>query len=100
MITKEQLNGLNFEKIQERSSELEKFTDYIPILIYSNLKNPQNRWEYLRKQGLYEEGLKQKQHARNSLKKAEDKFEYQINELIEWINKYPEFTDLINIKEL
>ena len=99
MITKEQVNGLNFNKIHQRSDELEKFTDYIPILIYSNLKNPQKRWEYLRKQGLYEEGLKQKQHARNNLKKAEDKFEFQLNELINWVNKYPEFIDLINIKK-
>ena len=90
-------NGLNFEEIQKHSEELEEYTGLLPsfILLYINISNYNDN---LREHGLYDEILKERINRRQKLRKAEDKSEIKLKELIKWINENPNYTNLINLK--
>lgn len=97
MIKVNDFNGLNFNEIQKCRDELEKYKGLLPSLILLHLHNG-NYDNNLREQGLYDEILEQRKNRRKKLRKAENKNEIKLKELIKWINENPQYTSLINLK--
>ena len=92
MITKEEYNGLNFNNIEKHVKEIEEFDGDIPFLLY-NCISISNRLEYLERINQKYEREKLAEHRKNIT------FEREIEEVIEWVNNNPMFSDIIKIKK-
>ena len=91
MITREQWKGLNFKKIEEYQKDIETYDGSISYAFYDFI-TISNRIDYLNSIGNQYEYGKIKQH-RNQKPDVEE----EIMEIIKWINKNPEYGDMIKI---
>lgn len=91
MITEKDIKGLNFNNIQKRSKEIEKYSGKLPILIY-NYINMSNHEKHITKKTLDSYNAEREMYIKLT---DDETYEYEINELIKWINKNPQFTDLL-----
>ena len=95
MISKDDLNGLNFDRLDERRDELERFDGMLPILLYNNISLI-NHEKYI------SDDIKQAYSDRREMYikfNDEEAYEYEIEELLEWISNNPQFMDLILLSE-
>lgn len=97
MINTDDWNGLNHKVIRERSDELVTFDDYIPSELRRYI-NMQERNNYLKHKGLYDKIINQRKKKREEFKKNKDNIDWQIQEVLSFVNSYPIFEDFIKIK--
>ena len=95
----EQFKSLNYTEIKKHAQQLSTVEDYIPRL-FRTLEFSKYRKEYLNENPKFKEKLdKIKKKKRKEFKKTENKKEYLLKEGIDFINKYSEYTILVNLKK-
>ena len=94
MIERKDWKGLNFQEIETYKELLEEYGGYIPLIFHNHISNIR-RIEYLEENGLYESIQKQIYEKREEFKKSEDKSEWLIKDILDWINENPFFEVLV-----
>lgn len=97
MVGRDEWNGLNHKVIFEMSDELLIIDDYIPSQLrrYINIRERNN---YLKSKGAFDKIIEERKKKRIELKKSNDKVEWHIHEILNFINNNPVFTDFVKIK--
>lgn len=87
-------SGLDFDEIDKFKESLEKLPDYIPLIIYNRL-NINLRYIYLKDEGLFNKMRKLNYSKRMEFKESDDKVEWIIKDVKEFIKKYPEYKTIV-----
>ena len=78
---------INIPELKEHKNELEEWKEYIPLLLIGFVDSTYfNRWT--------EKAKIQYRTTRNNIP-SENVDEYLINDLTEWVKKYPQFKDIL-----
>ena len=100
MISFNDYKGINSNKVNEYKKELESFEGYIPSILYFRV-SISNHLRYLKNENpkLYDDVNKIRKKRRRELKASENKYEYRVKELIDWVNENPQYSDIIITKK-
>ena len=91
MISKEDLNGINFDRLLERREEFEKYNGMLPVMIFDCVSIT-NHYKHI------SEEVKQVYNNRREMYvkfNAEEACEFEKEELVKRINDNPEFEDIL-----
>ena len=89
--------GLDFTEISKHHKELEEFDDYIPLVFHNHVSSSV-RLEYLRENNLFDEIEKATYNARMDFHESKDKVDWIVRDVIDWVNKYPEYMCFVKTK--
>lgn len=91
-------DGLNINSLSRNKQKLENYNGYLPLLLYCYIE-PMVYYSNLNEKD-YNQVINTLKEKRKELIVTDNKIDYQINELIEWVNNNPSFKNIIRLKGL
>lgn len=85
---------IDFDKVEDYAPQLERFKGFIPhpLELYIDVIK---RDTLLKSQGLFDIVLNEEMEYRSAMKISEDKFLFVMKQLELWVNKNPQFKDIL-----